>query len=192
MPTQTIAATGEKVGKYRWTIVALLFFATTVDYLDRQVSLLQPTLAEKYNWTNNDYANITSVSIAHLMMLVKGESSKWINNQKISSSVFRWQESYGAFSYDRSQVKAVATYIENQEQHHRKKTFLEEYKNMLENLKLNMMNDIFSNSLNDFTCMQCQLKRVLPPTGQNGHHAMFCYRLLAPNGAAITILVKTT
>ncbi len=62
MSTQAIAATGEKVGKYRWTIVALLFFATTVNYLDRQVlSLLQPTLAEKYNWTNNDYANITSV-----------------------------------------------------------------------------------------------------------------------------------
>ncbi len=37
----------------------------------------------------------------------------------------------------------VATYIENQEQHHRKKTFLEEYKNMLDKLKLNMMNDIF-------------------------------------------------
>ncbi|MDB5190630.1 MAG: major facilitator superfamily 1 [Segetibacter sp.] len=51
-----------KVGRYRWTIVALLFFATTVNYLDRQVlSLLQPMLAEKYNWTNNDYANITSV-----------------------------------------------------------------------------------------------------------------------------------
>ena len=62
MSTQTIAATKEKVGNYRWTIVALLFFATTVNYLDRQVlSLLQPMLAEKYNWTNNDYANITSV-----------------------------------------------------------------------------------------------------------------------------------
>jgi ACS family hexuronate transporter-like MFS transporter len=62
MSNQTIAPTGERVGKYRWTIVALLFFATTVNYLDRQVlSLLQPTLAEKYNWTNNDYANITSV-----------------------------------------------------------------------------------------------------------------------------------
>ena len=52
----------EAVGKYRWTICALLFFATTVNYLDRQVlSLLQPTLAERYNWTNSDYANITSV-----------------------------------------------------------------------------------------------------------------------------------
>jgi ACS family hexuronate transporter-like MFS transporter len=52
----------QAIGRYRWTICGLLFFATTVNYLDRQVlSLLQPTLAEKYNWTNNDYANITSV-----------------------------------------------------------------------------------------------------------------------------------
>lgn len=55
-------ADAKPAGNYRWTICALLFFATTVNYLDRQVlSLLQPTLAEKYHWTNNDYANITSV-----------------------------------------------------------------------------------------------------------------------------------
>ena len=52
----------QAIGKYRWTICALLFFATTVNYLDRQVlSLLQPYLAEKFNWTNTDYANITAV-----------------------------------------------------------------------------------------------------------------------------------
>jgi ACS family hexuronate transporter-like MFS transporter len=52
----------EAIGKYRWTICALLFFATTVNYLDRQVlSLLQPVLAEKFNWSNSDYANITAV-----------------------------------------------------------------------------------------------------------------------------------
>ena len=50
------------IGNYRWTICALLFFATTVNYLDRQVlSLLQPYLAEKFSWTNTDYANITAV-----------------------------------------------------------------------------------------------------------------------------------
>ncbi|MBK5271986.1 MAG: MFS transporter, partial [Bacteroidia bacterium] len=50
------------IGKYRWTICALLFFATTVNYLDRQVlSLLQPYLAGKFKWTNTDYANITAV-----------------------------------------------------------------------------------------------------------------------------------
>lgn len=52
----------QAIGKYRWTICGLLFFATTVNYLDRQVlSLLQTTLAEKFNWSNSDYANITSV-----------------------------------------------------------------------------------------------------------------------------------
>ena len=49
------------IGKYRWTICALLFFATTINYLDRQVlSLLQPLLAEKFGWSNTDYANIAS------------------------------------------------------------------------------------------------------------------------------------
>src|SRR5688500_12932586 len=52
----------QAVGKYRWTICALLFFATTVNYLDRQVlSLLKPTLEEKWGWSNTDYANIASV-----------------------------------------------------------------------------------------------------------------------------------
>src|SRR5882757_7724731 len=52
----------EKMTKYRWTICALLFFATTVNYLDRQVlSLLQPKLEELFHWTNSDYANIAAV-----------------------------------------------------------------------------------------------------------------------------------
>jgi len=51
----------QPIGKYRWTICALLFVATTINYLDRQVlSLLQPTLEEQFNWTNTDYANITA------------------------------------------------------------------------------------------------------------------------------------
>jgi len=50
------------IGRYRWTICALLFFATTVNYLDRQVlSLLAPDLSKEFGWTNTDYANITSV-----------------------------------------------------------------------------------------------------------------------------------
>jgi REP element-mobilizing transposase RayT len=75
-------------------------------------------------------------SISNLMMLVKGESSEWINNQKFTPSIFRWQEGYGAFSYARSQIKAVAKYIENQEHHHRKITFLEEYKDMLDKFEI--------------------------------------------------------
>ncbi len=57
-----MTAIAEKIGKYRWTVCALLFFATTVNYLDRQVlSLLKTTLENEFNWTNSDYANITSV-----------------------------------------------------------------------------------------------------------------------------------
>jgi len=50
------------IGKYRWTICSLLFSATTVNYLDRQVlSLLQPSLEDKFGWSNSDYANIASI-----------------------------------------------------------------------------------------------------------------------------------
>jgi REP element-mobilizing transposase RayT len=70
-------------------------------------------------------------SLSELMRLVKGESSEWINNQKLTPSIFRWQEGYGAFSYSRSQIKTVCGYIENQEEHHKKRTFLEEYRRFL-------------------------------------------------------------
>lgn len=54
--------TVKMIGKYRWTICALLFFATTINYLDRQVlSLLAPDLSKEFSWSNTDYANITSV-----------------------------------------------------------------------------------------------------------------------------------
>lgn len=52
----------QAIGNYRWTICALLFFATTVNYLDRQVlSLLAPALSKEFGWSNTDYANITAV-----------------------------------------------------------------------------------------------------------------------------------
>lgn len=51
----------DKIGNYRWTICSLLFFATTINYLDRQVlSLLHPILEKEFNWTNTDYGNITA------------------------------------------------------------------------------------------------------------------------------------
>ena len=49
----------KKIGNYRWTICALVFFATTVNYLDRQViSLLKSVLSEEMQWDDGDYANI--------------------------------------------------------------------------------------------------------------------------------------
>ena len=75
-------------------------------------------------------------SLSDLMRLVKGDSSEWINNEKLTAGKFRWQEGYGAFSYSKSHVDNVVKYILNQEEHHRKKTFLEEYKLMLQKFEV--------------------------------------------------------
>jgi len=70
-------------------------------------------------------------SLSDLMRMVKGEASEWINLKKFTPSPFRWQEGYGAFSYSKSHVQAVVNYILNQEEHHRKQTFLDEYRKFL-------------------------------------------------------------
>ena len=75
-------------------------------------------------------------SLSDLMRIIKGDSSEWINKQCFTASQFRWQEGYGAFSYSRSQIKSVAEYIANQEEHHRKKTFLEEYEQFLKHFEI--------------------------------------------------------
>ena len=75
-------------------------------------------------------------SLSDLMRMVKGESSEWINKQQFAPAIFRWQEGYGAFSYSRSHVQAVTDYIMNQEEHHRKRTFLEEYQQFLEQFEV--------------------------------------------------------
>lgn len=71
-------------------------------------------------------------SISVLMQQVKGDSSEWINKEKLTKHRFRWQEGYGAFSYARSQVDTVVKYIQNQQIHHKKKNFLVEYREMLD------------------------------------------------------------
>jgi putative transposase len=71
-------------------------------------------------------------SLSHIMQLVKGDSSEWINKEKLTVQKFHWQNGYGAFSYSISQIDAVASYIHNQQEHHRKKDFLKEYREMLD------------------------------------------------------------
>jgi hypothetical protein len=67
------------------------------------------------------------------MQEVKRDSSQWINQNKFVIGKFSWQEGYGAFSYSKSQISRVADYIENQEKHHAKTTFTEEYRKILDN-----------------------------------------------------------
>jgi len=75
-------------------------------------------------------------SLADLIQDIKGDSSKWIKDKGFSKGKFSWQEGYGAFSYSKSHVNAVVKYIQNQEQHHRKKTFTEEYLEMLRKFEI--------------------------------------------------------
>ena len=70
-------------------------------------------------------------SISNLMKIIKGDSSKWINEKGFLKSRFSWQAGYGAFSYSKSHVPDVIKYIQNQKEHHRKKTFIEEYRDFL-------------------------------------------------------------
>lgn len=71
-------------------------------------------------------------SISDLMQDIKGNSSKWINEKKFLKVKFEWQEGYGAFSYSKSQVNNVIDYIKNQEEHHKKESFRDEYLKFLE------------------------------------------------------------
>ena len=75
-------------------------------------------------------------SLSDLMQDIKGSSSKWINEKKFIKGKFEWQEGYGAFSYGKSQASSVIAYVQNQEVHHRKITFLEEYKKFLEKFEV--------------------------------------------------------
>jgi REP element-mobilizing transposase RayT len=72
-----------------------------------------------------------SLSVSDLVRDIKAGSSKFISDHNLLQGKFAWQEGFGAFSYSRSQLGNVIGYIENQEQHHRKKTFKEEYLDFL-------------------------------------------------------------
>ncbi|MBI3510545.1 MAG: IS200/IS605 family transposase [Bacteroidetes bacterium] len=67
------------------------------------------------------------VPISKVMQLIKGESAAWINKNKITREKFEWADDYFAISVSESVVETVKNYIDGQEEHHRKKTFAEEY-----------------------------------------------------------------
>lgn len=75
-------------------------------------------------------------TVSDLMKDIKSGSSKWINESKLVKGKFEWQEGYGAFSYSSSQIDDVVKYIENQGEHHRKRTFREEYVDFLQKFKV--------------------------------------------------------
>ena len=72
-----------------------------------------------------------SISVSDLVRDVKNNSSNFINEQKFVRGRFSWQEGFGSFSYSHSQIEQVYQYILTQEEHHKKKTFREEYLDFL-------------------------------------------------------------
>lgn len=91
---------------------------------------------------HNDHIHILcllskKITLMKLIEQLKSSSSKWIKTKGLAFSNFYWQDGYGAFSVNPSEVQVVIDYISNQKEHHRKKTFQEEYKNFLNKYKVN-------------------------------------------------------
>jgi REP element-mobilizing transposase RayT len=70
-------------------------------------------------------------SLSDLMQDIKGSSSKWINEKRFIQGRFSWQEGFGAFSYAKTDLSKIICYIQRQHEHHTRKTFLEEYLELL-------------------------------------------------------------
>lgn len=73
-----------------------------------------------------------SQSISKIAFLLKGESSHWINENNLSHGYFEWQDEYIAVSVSESMVEKVRQYIKNQENHHKRKSFAEEYEEFIQ------------------------------------------------------------
>ncbi len=79
---------------------------------------------------------LPSVAISDLVRDIKAGSSKFINDNGWLEEKFNWQEGFGAFSYSKSQIDIVIKYILNQEVHHKRKTFKEEYIDFLQKFEI--------------------------------------------------------
>lgn len=80
------------------------------------------------------FALNTTQTLTELVRRIKKGSTEWVNRHALTPDKFEWQSGYGAFSHGKSQIPAVAQYIKNQEKHHTKVSFLDEYKNILNKL----------------------------------------------------------
>jgi putative transposase len=77
-----------------------------------------------------------SIALPDLVKDIKIASSLWINDNKLTGQRFNWQEGYGAFSYSHSHIDKVCNYIQEQELHHAKKTFKDEYAEFLKQFQV--------------------------------------------------------
>lgn len=76
------------------------------------------------------------VSVSDLMQHVKAKSSKYLNDRQVTRSRFEWQDGYGVFSYSHNDLDRIYKYIANQEEHHRKELFHDEYLALLKEFNI--------------------------------------------------------
>ena len=72
-----------------------------------------------------------AMALADLVRDIKSDSSDWVNRRRLARGKFAWQEGYGAFSYGHSQLDTIIRYIQNQEKHHKRRSFKDEYLTLL-------------------------------------------------------------
>ena len=77
-----------------------------------------------------------AVSVSELMKTVKAKSSKYINDHSLTKERFEWQEGYGVFSYRQRDIDQIYKYIQNQEAHHAKQSFHDEYLELLKEFEI--------------------------------------------------------
>lgn len=88
-------------------------------------------------------------TIPELVEHIKTSSNHWIKNSNFTKYKFYWQKGYGAFTHSHSQLNTVAKYVLNQESHHRKKTFREEYLGMLKKFQIEYKDEYVFNFFDD-------------------------------------------
>ncbi len=114
------------------------------EYLSRYAS--EQGIYMKINYVNPEHAHAlvdlpTNLCIEEAMQLFKGSSSHWINENELVPGKFGWGRGYGVFSVSHSGVGEVAKYIANQEAHHRRKSFAEEFRTFVERFELKWHDD---------------------------------------------------
>ena len=92
-------------------------------------------------YCNPDHTHIfiglhPTMSVSKITELIKSGSSNWLNQRKFVVGKFNWQDGYGGFTYSKSQIDDVVKYILNQPEHHKRKSFKEEYLKLLENFEI--------------------------------------------------------
>jgi REP element-mobilizing transposase RayT len=82
-----------------------------------------------------------SSNISDLVREIKKSSNEYVNKHKLTRFKFQWQEGYGAFTYCHNHLSYVIGYIANQKEHHKKKTFSEEYTDILKSFNIEYQNE---------------------------------------------------